>query len=295
MFDLRRADLHLHTSCSDGQLTPSELVRRAQRAGLYCIAITDHDTIEGLAEAQQTAARWGMQIVPGVELSVQVADEEVHLLGYFFDPAHPVLQEALAAYRRAREQRLATMIERLHRSGVPLSMEQVQAVVGEGVPGRPHVARALVAAGYAASYAEAFQRYLLPHGPAYVPKPAWTAAEAVAVLHEAGGIAVLAHPGEHLQDRTFRALLAAGLDGIEVVHPAHSYYLMQHYRQVARDFGLIETGGSDYHGHRAEEEALLGAYTIPYPRVERLRQMRSVRSGSSRKKLCPRTSKDTTG
>ncbi|MFO7313894.1 PHP domain-containing protein [Rhodothermus marinus] len=271
MFDLRRADLHLHTSCSDGRLSPAELVRRAREAGLYCVAITDHDTIDGLEEARQAAARWAMVVVPGVELSVQVEEEEVHLLGYFFDPAHPALTEALAAYRKARMERLSAMLKRLEEVGVRLSEAQVQAVVGRGVPGRPHVAQALVTAGYAESYREAFQRYLLPGGPGYVPKPAWTAEEAVAVLHEAGGIAVLAHPGEHLRDRVFRALLQAGIDGIEAVHPSHSYYLVQHYRQVARDFGLLETGGSDYHGHRPEDDALLGTCTIPYPRVERLR------------------------
>lgn len=278
MFDLRRADLHVHTTCSDGRLTPTELVRRAQAVGLYCVALTDHDTIEGLAEAQQQAACWGMVVVPGIELSVQVEKEEVHLLGYFFDPTHPALNEALAAYQKARAQRIEAMLERLQEVGVQLTADQMQAVIGRSVPGRPHVAQALVAAGYAASYAEAFQRYLLPGGPGYVPKQVWTAAEAVAILHEAGGIAVLAHPGAHLSDWVFRALLAAGIDGLEVIHPSHNAYLVQHYRQVARDFGLLETGGSDYHGHRAEDDALLGAYTIPHVRVERLRQKVSVRS-----------------
>ncbi len=278
MFDLRRADLHLHTRCSDGRLTPAELIDRARAAGLYCVAITDHDTIEGLAEAEQAAARRGMVVVPGVELSVQVDDEEVHLLGYFFDPAHPALNEALKAYQQARVQRFEAMLERLQEVGVSLAAEQVRVAVGRGVPGRPHVAQALVAAGYATSYTEAFQRYLLPDGPGYVPKPAWIAAEAVAILHEAGGIAVLAHPGAYLRDQVFRALLEAGLDGIEVIHPSHSSYLVQHYRQVARDFGLLETGGSDYHGHRARDDALLGTYTIPYPRVERLHQTLRVRS-----------------
>ncbi|MDQ7041227.1 MAG: PHP domain-containing protein [Rhodothermus sp.] len=278
MFDLRRADLHLHTCCSDGRLTPAELIDRAHEAGLYCVAITDHDTIAGLAEAEQAAARRGMVVVPGVELSVQVDDEEVHLLGYFFDPAHPALNEALKAYQEARVQRFEAMLARLQKAGVSLAADQVRTTVGRGVPGRPHVAQALVAAGYATSYTEAFQRYLLPDGPGYVPKPAWTAAEAVAILHEAGGIAVLAHPGAHLRDQVFRALLEAGLDGIEVMHPSHSYYLVQHYRQVARDFGLLETGGSDYHGHRAHDDTLLGTYTIPYPRVERLHQTLRVRS-----------------
>uniref|UniRef100_UPI000AAC5AF8 PHP domain-containing protein n=1 Tax=Rhodothermus marinus TaxID=29549 RepID=UPI000AAC5AF8 len=121
MFDLRRADLHLHTSRSDGRLSPAELVRRAREAGLYCVAITDHDTIDGLEEARQAAARWAMVVIPGVELSVQVEEEEVHLLGYFFDPDHPALREALAAYRKAREERLAAMLARLQEVGVRLS------------------------------------------------------------------------------------------------------------------------------------------------------------------------------
>ncbi len=277
MFDLRRADLHLHTSCSDGRLSPSMLVQKAREAGLSALAITDHDTTEGIALAEQAARRWGMEIVPGVELSVTVGGEEVHLLGYFFDPAHPALQASLAAYQQARFRRLEVMLDRLRAEGVVLTAEQVVAAAGSSVPGRPHVARALVAAGYAQSYTEAFQRYLLPGAPGYVPKPAWEVGEAVAVLHEAGGIAVLAHPGERLRDRVFRLLLEAGLDGLEVIHPMHGPHLVQHYRQVARDFGLLETGGSDYHGHRPEDDALLGSYSIPYPRLAYLRRMRSSR------------------
>lgn len=277
MFDLRRADLHLHTSCSDGRLAPGLLMQKAREAGLFALAITDHDTIEGIALAEQAARRWGMEIVPGVELSATVEGDEVHLLGYFFDPTHPALRAALAAYRQARLERLQMMLDRLRAEGVRLTPEQVVAAAGDGVPGRPHVARALVAAGYAANYTEAFQRYLLSNAPGYVPKPAWEAAEAIAVLHEAGGIAVLAHPGERLRDRVFRQLLEAGIDGIEVIHPMHGPHLVQHYRQVARDFGLLETGGSDYHGHRPEDDALLGTYSIPYPRLLELRRCAAQR------------------
>lgn len=274
MIDLRRADLHTHTHCSDGHLAPAALVAKARQCGLKALAVTDHDCIDGLAEAQAAGARCGVDVVAGVELSVTVGDVEVHLLGYFFDPAHEGLRAHLEAFQEQRRARAARMVERLNALGMPLPFEAVQARAQGRALGRPHVAEAMVAGGYVETYQEAFERYLSDGGPAFAAKPLFPAREALALLHDAGGIGVLAHPGHWTSDATIMALLRAGLDGLETIHPAHDAALTHYYRQLARDFVLLETGGSDYHGPRPDEADTMGRYSIPYPWLERARRAR---------------------
>lgn len=273
--DLRRADLHLHTTCSDGTLDPEALVRKALRHGLRAVAVTDHDAVDGVAAARATGAKLGVDVVAGVELSVTATHDgesrELHLLGYFFDPAHAGLAEHLATFRRARTERAAGMVERLRALGVPVTMEAVLEAAGDGAVGRPHVAAALVAGGHVASYGEAFSRYLADGAPAWVAKPLFPARDALRLLHDAGGIGVLAHPGHWTSDRLVRALAEDGMDGLEVVHPSHDANLTRYWREVADALGLLRTGGSDYHGHRPYDEGNLGRYSIPYPHVDRLR------------------------
>lgn len=270
--DLRRADLHTHTRHSDGQLAPAELVRKARASGLQALAITDHDTVDGFEEGHAAGRRWGVEIVAGVELSVTVGQTEVHLLGYFFDPAYPALRAHLEAFRQARLRRAEQMVVRLNEIGIPLRAAAVLEQAAGGAVGRPHVAQALVAGGYVGSYQEAFENYLRDQAPAFVSKPLFPAADALRMLHDAGGIGVLAHPGHWTSDQVLMQLVRDGLDGVEVVHPSHDYSLTQYYRNIARDFGLIETGGSDYHGVRPNGEETLGRYSIPYAQLERLRR-----------------------
>lgn len=272
MIDFRRADLHTHTHHSDGQLAPAKLVAKARQHGLYALAITDHDGIDGLEEASEAGRTCGVEVIAGVELSVTVGQEEVHLLGYCFDPQHEGLRRHLRRFRSARHRRGEQMVERLHALGVPLAFASVLEEARDGVLGRPHVAAALVREGHVASYLEAFERYLKDGGPAWVAKPLFPAEEALALLHDAGGLGVLAHPGHWTSDAVLMALIRAGLDGIETVHPAHDEMLKRYYRQTARDFGLIETGGSDYHGQRPQDEANLGRYAIPYPQLDRVKR-----------------------
>ena len=272
MIDIRRADLHTHTHCSDGHLSPTALVAKAQQCGLKALAITDHDCIDGLAEGQAAGERYGIEVVPGVELSVTVGEEEVHLLGYFFDPVHQGLRAHLEAFQQRRRERAERIVERLKRLGMALLFEAVQAQAKGRALGRPHVAEAMVAAGFVETTQEAFEHYLADGGPAFVAKPLFPAREALALLHEAGGIGVLAHPGHWTADATVMALLQAGLDGLETIHPAHDPALTHYYRQLARDFALLETGGSDYHGPRPDEADAMGRYTIPYPWLERARR-----------------------
>lgn len=270
--DPRRADLHTHTTCSDGVLSPAALVAQARQHGLQVLAITDHDCIDGLPEAMAAGAEHNVEILTGVELSVTVRGEEVHLLGYGFDATHPGLQTYLAGYRQHRRARAEGMVERLHGLGVRLPFERVQAEAGTGVLGRVHIAKALAAEGWTETYEAAFADYIGDGGPAFVPKVPFPSAEALALLHEAGGVGVLAHPGHWTADAVVMQLIREGMDGIEVIHPSHSAELVQYYRQLARDFVLLQTGGSDYHGFRPHDAENFGQYSIPYARVARLRK-----------------------
>lgn len=253
-------------------LTPSELVRKARENGIRALAVTDHDTLGALAEAQAAGKEAGIEIIPGVELSVTVNGQEIHLLGYCFDPDHPGLNAHVAAFCDSRLARGREMVSMLNDLGVSLRLEDVLLHAKDGVVGRPHVAKALVSCGIVSSYDDAFNLYLKDGGPACVSKPAFPAEQAIAMLHDAGGVAVLAHPGTRIDGPSMKRLIQVGLDGIETVHPSHSPALTRRYRDLARKYGLIETGGSDYHGFRPEEDENITRYSIPYRRLELIRR-----------------------
>lgn len=269
MVDVRRADLHTHTNHSDGHLSPRELVVTAAQHGLAAIAITDHDTIDGLAEGERAGMECGVEVIPGVELSVTVREESVHLLGYFFDPAHAELREHFERFIEHRRERVHRIVERLSALGIALSFEAVQARAKGRALGRPHVAEAMVDAGHVATERDAFEQYLADGKPASVSSVPFAAAEALALLHEAGGIGVLAHPGHWTADQTVMTLIRCGIDGIETIHPGHDAMLTGYYRQLARDMGLLETGGSDF--HRPGSDSAMGRTTIPYAWLTRAR------------------------
>lgn len=270
--DFRRADLHTHTRCSDGRFTPSELVRRARNAGIQALSVTDHDCVDGVEEATEEGRNVGVEVVPGIELSVTVGLREAHLLGYFFDPTHMGLKRHLDAFRVVRERRVEQIVERLNTLRVPLRIAHVQDEAAGGILGRPHVAAALVRSGYAETQQSAFESYLREGAPAYVAKAPFPAEDALDLLHAAGGIGVLAHPGHWTGDTAITYLVRCGLDGIESVHPSHDHTLRQYYRLRAHDLGLIETGGSDYHGFRESDDRNLGRYSIPYAQFEGIRK-----------------------
>ena len=270
MIDVRRADLHTHTYYSDGCLSPAALVQKAHQCGLRALSITDHDCVDGLEEGLQAGALYGVEMVAGVELSVTLEESRLHLLGYFFDPNHAELRAHLEEFRRLRRVRAERMLERLADLGVFLSLASLQAP-GRAV-GRPHVAEAMVAAGVVETTQEAFERYLADGKPAHVSKPLFPASEALAMLHAAGGIGVLAHPGHHTAGDTITALVRDGLDGLETIHPSHDAELTQYYRQLARDMNLLETGGSDFHRPAPTEK--IGLVSIPYPWLATARSWR---------------------
>lgn len=259
-----RADLHLHTRFSDGLDAPAEVMRRAAAMQFTTIAITDHDTTAGVTEAQQAGHAAGIEVVAGLELTCRVDAKEVHLLGYFFDDRWrlPALQDVLARARQIRADRLTRMVAQLNALGIPLRAEEVAALSACGTTGRMHVARALVQDGAVRSTDEAFERFLRPGKPGYVERERLPVAEGIALIHRAGGVAALAHPGlNHVDDR-LAELAAQGLDGLEVWHPKHTPAQTQRYRQLAERLGLLATAGSDCHGAMAGN-CLLGSVSLP--------------------------------
>lgn len=244
------ADLHLHTNRSDGRLSPTELVRCAHGTGVRVLAVADHDTTDGVEEAIAEATRLGLRCLPAVEVGVQCLGADIHLLGYFADPRDPPLQALLAGLRRAREERFRAMVGRLRLLGFPITHAQVRGSVAPGGPvGRPHLAAWLVEHGWVTGLEEAFGWYLGAGGPAYLPNRTPTPEAVLRVLLASGVVPVLAHPGIPPSEAVFERFLAAGLMGLEVHHPRHDSATTARLRALAAERGLLETGGSDYHGY----------------------------------------------
>ena len=240
-------DLHMHSTASDGSRSPSDVVRAAKRAELVAIALTDHDTVAGLAEARAAGAELGVRIVNGVELSAVEGDSETHLLGLHLSDTS-VLERGLTELREMRGRRAARIVELLQAQGVQVTFDDVLMQAGVGAIGRPHVARALVADGWAVDVRDAFDRYLAAGRPAYVAKDQLGMRDAIAMVHAAGGLAVLAHPGASATRERLEALVALGMDGVEVKHPSHSPQDTARIRTLAEQLGLLPSGGSDWHG-----------------------------------------------
>lgn len=240
-------DLHLHSTASDGSRAPADVVRAAHAAGLAAIALTDHDTVAGLPEARAAAATLGIRVVNGVELSAVEGESETHVLGLHLQDTS-VLERGLGELRAMRGRRAARIVELLQSQGVQVTIDDVLQQAGSGAIGRPHVARALVADGWAVDVRDAFDRYLAAGRPAYVAKDQLGMRDAIAMIHAAGGIAVLAHPGAAATRERLEALLALGLDGVEVRHPSHSPQEIARIRALAEQLGVLPSGGSDWHG-----------------------------------------------
>lgn len=243
-----RVDLHMHTKASDGLLTPADLVRAVLDAGIQVFSVTDHDTVDGLAEVEAHALAARLRCVPGIELCAFWKRVEFHILGYFLDPKGEPLLTFLRTTREARRTRLLAMVSRLWALGIAVDVAEVMALAQDGNVGRPHLARVLVRQGVVATTDEAFDRYLGLGKVAYVPRPDVTPEDAIRVIHEAGGVTSLAHPGLTNRDDAIPDLVSAGLDGMEAYHPKHSPGVARHYRKMADRLRLLVTGGSDFHG-----------------------------------------------
>jgi 3',5'-nucleoside bisphosphate phosphatase len=264
------ADLHLHTRFSDGTYSPEEVVAQAQRHDLAAIALTDHDTVEGCGPVGRLCETAGIEFITGTELTAEQAGNEVHLLAYLIDVRQPRLLSELEKFQGVRQQRVREMVARLNRMNVPLEADRVFALANCKAPGRPHVARALVAAGLCGDPDEAFERFLKKNRPAWVPKFKMSAAEAIKLVHEAGGAAVMAHPGLNRVDEVIPDMVEAGLDGIECFHTKHSAATSEHYLGIAERFDLLVTGGSDCHGS-SKGAPVMGTVKLPYRFVEKLK------------------------
>lgn len=273
-------DLHLHTTASDGTLSPEALVARADEARLTVISVTDHDTTAATHAAGAAARTRGLTLVSGIEITAVEAHRDVHVLGYYIDPDNRQLAEFLDTQRADRVRRIRDMADRLAALGVPVEVESLlgrAAAPGRSI-GRPALADALVAGGHARDRDDAFERFLGHGRPAFVPRRGAPAADVIAIIHTAGGIASLAHPGLVRVDALIPALAAAGLDALEARHTDHAADVELHYRGLARRLGLAVSGGSDFHGGAPEGTARLGAVTLPAEDFAGLQQRAGARA-----------------
>jgi 3',5'-nucleoside bisphosphate phosphatase len=265
------ADLHLHTSFSDGTYTPLELIRAAGNAGLSAIAVVDHDTVEAIDPSLDAAVASGMEVIPGIELTAVYEGLEVHILGYLIDYKDRQFLERLKALKANRIERIYRIAEKLKEMGVNLDPAAVFDIAGKGSVGRLHVARAMVAEGIVSTVAGAFQQYIGDRCPAYVLGFKLSVAEAVSMIKSVGGIPVLAHPYTLNKDETLYQIIGAGVMGIEAYYPEHSQSMINFYLNIAEKYNLLVTGGSDCHGS-AKPEIKVGLIKLPYTFVEGLKK-----------------------
>jgi predicted metal-dependent phosphoesterase TrpH len=256
-------DLHSHSVYSDGTATPTELVRMAVAAELTGFALTDHDTVEGVQEVLRLGVLQGLNVLSGIELSAQHGEYLVHILGYGFNPEDPSLLAWLDQVQRERKERNHRILDKLASLGMPLSWEETERVSGCGQMGRPHIARLLLEKGHVSTIQQAFYLYLGAHKAAWCGRFAYPAHEAIAILHEAGGVAVLAHPGclassAQIQVQVIQELIRKDLDGLEVYYPGHTPTMIKRFKALAQQHGLLVTGGSDYHGKYHGDKYLKG-------------------------------------
>ncbi len=264
-------DLHLHTTFSDGTYSPEELASEARRFGLVAVALTDHDTVEGCTRMRTACESHKIEFIPATELTAEVNGIELHMLGYFLDVDSPKLLEEMKRFQEGRTERIKEIVSRLRQLNVPLEEEDVFGLAKCKSPGRPHVARALIQRKVCANLDEAFERFLKKNRPGWVPKQKMSAEDALEIIHDAGGLAVLAHPGLARSEEAIPALIEGGIDGIECFHSRHSPACCEYYVSVAEEHNLLITGGSDCHGMN-KGKPLIGSIKLPYEYVRLLKE-----------------------
>ncbi len=277
---MKNIDLHIHTTASDGSFSPRQIVDMALDTGLAAIAITDHDTTSGNAEARVAGAEHGLEVVAGIELSVNHEERSFHMLGYFVDPDDGPLNERLKEVRRFREERNPRIIAKLNELGMEITIEEAMAKASGDTLGRPHIAAVLLEKGYVKNTQEAFDKFLAKGAAAYVERDRITSLEAIGLIKGAGGVAVLAHPGIYkLTDAELEgiisALAAAGIQGIEVIYPEHTRDMESKYYEMAEKNGLAVTGGTDFHGEVKPDIKLgsgFGPTRVPYEILDKLKE-----------------------
>jgi 3',5'-nucleoside bisphosphate phosphatase len=269
---MKRIDMHTHTNASDGVFTATELIRYAHRKGMGGIAVTDHDTVEALSEARQAALEFkDFWMLPGIEFSTEDNNTEVHLLGYGINETDQRLTELLQTLKESRFNRAGKMVEKLKNLGIGITYDHVKKIAGDGVVGRLHIARVLVALRAVPTVQDAFQRYLNQGQPAYVPRYKLTPFDTIPLIHQLGGFSVLAHPALMDRDELIPKLIESGLMGLEAYYPTHSHNDVQRYLRLAYRCGLLVTGGSDFHAPPKQQirESDLGQCSMPIEPIRR--------------------------
>ncbi len=266
-----KVDLHTHTSHSDGFYSPEELVKNAKEAGIDILGICDHDNVAGISEAVEAGKKIGVEIIPGLEISSDLKDKEIHILAYFFEPDNSELERYLSFFREERLKRAARIINKLKAIGFNLSLDEVLEKARNCAVGRPHIAQAMVEKGLISSYYEAFNKYIGNDGPAYEKKVHVSPQSAFKIINDAGGLSFIAHPG-FMHESLLKELINAGVDGIEVIHPSHTRQQINFYKGIVNEYFLLESGGSDFHGGKREDDNNLGKYFVNTSVVEAMRQ-----------------------
>lgn len=266
-----KIDLHIHTNHSDGFYSPIELIQKVKSIGLDTISITDHDNLSAIYEASSVGKELGIEVIPGLEVSSDIGDREVHILGYFIDPDNKELERYLKFFREERLKRAIRIVNKLKSLGFVISIEDVLEQAKNSAIGRPHIAQAMLEKGLTASYYEAFNKYIGNNGPAYEKKVHVSPQSIIKIINDAGGLSFIAHPG-NMPESLLKELIEEGIDGIEVIHPSHNAHQVKFYRGIVNEYFLLESGGSDFHGGKREDEENLGAYYTSLPVLEAMRK-----------------------
>ncbi|AIS52456.1 protein TrpH [Thermoanaerobacter kivui] len=265
------ADLHMHSKASDGTNSPSVVVRLAKEHGLSCISLTDHDTVEGLEEAIEASFKYQIEVIPGIEFNCYYKEQEVHILGYFINYRDQKFTEKLDEMKKLRNDRAMAIIKKLNELGIKITKEDVLEFTSEKFIGRPHIARAMIKKNYVESVKEAFDKYIGVGAPAYVERYRITPFKAIEYILENGAVPVLAHPGLLQEDAIIKELVNNGLVGIEVYHSKHTSHDVEKYLKKAKEYNLIITGGTDFHGIEVDGRDLLGTIKLECEYVEILK------------------------
>ncbi len=255
----RKVDLHSHTNYSDGFHSPEELVHKAKDVGIDILSITDHDSVNAIEEATKIGEKLGVEIIPGVEISSDLRGAEVHILGYFVDINNKELEHYLAFFREERVRRAARIVEKLNNLGLEITLDDVFEKAKNSAVGRPHIAQAMLEKEIVTTYFAAFNKYIKNGGPAYERKIHLSPQSAFKIISDAGGLSFIAHPA-HMPESMIKELIDAGADGIEVIHPSHSRELTRFYRGIVNEYFLLESGGSDFHGGKREDDEKFGKF-----------------------------------
>ncbi len=268
---MSKIDLHIHTTYSDGTYSPQEVVHEAKKLGLIAISITDHDSVNGLDEALRAGRKWGVEIVPGIEIGTNIDEDEIHILGYYIDWKKEELLSQLKIFQQARIKRNKKLFKRLNELGIKVNHREAVSLASGGVINRLHIARVMMMKEYVSSIGEAFENWLNPGKPAYVKRMGISPSESIQLLLKAKGIPVLAHPYLSKRDDFIPDLIKAGLVGLEVYHESHNAATTQHYLKLAKFYNLVITGGSDCHG-KNKSELLMGTVDIPEYVLDNLKE-----------------------